>query len=77
MDTLGGGLSIAQLVIDSLLEGDWSGVTGNPVKFGLGNVSLIFDIIFIIQHYVLYGYTDQDQGQDSVEEGPLLPSAER
>jgi cystinosin len=33
---------------------DWSGVTGDPVKFGLGFVSIFFDIIFIIQHYVVY-----------------------
>ena len=54
MDMLGGVLSIAQLVIDSSLQQDWSGLTGNPVKFGLGNVSILFDIIFVTQHYVLY-----------------------
>ena len=54
MDMLGGVLSIAQLVIDSSLQKDWSGVTGNPVKLGLGNVSIVFDVIFMTQHYVLY-----------------------
>jgi len=44
-----------QLLIDSSLQADWSGLTGNPVKFGLANISLLFDIIFITQHYVLYG----------------------
>ena len=33
---------------------DWSAFRGNPVKFGLGLVSILFDIVFIIQHYVLY-----------------------
>ncbi len=33
---------------------DWSPVTGNPVKFGLGSVSMLFDVIFMVQHYVLY-----------------------
>jgi len=45
---------LAQLVIDSTLENDWSGVTGNPVKFGLSNITIVFDIIFMLQHYVLY-----------------------
>lgn len=54
LDFAGGVLSITQLIIDSSLQADWSGLTGNPVKFGLGNVSIIFDIIFMIQHYILY-----------------------
>lgn len=54
LDFIGGILSIAQQVIDSYLQGDWSGITGNPVKFALGNVSMMYDVIFIVQHYVLY-----------------------
>lgn len=54
MDLVGGVLSVVQLVIDSLLEGDWSGLTGNPVKFGLGYVSVMFDVIFILQRYYFY-----------------------
>ncbi|MCJ1352483.1 MAG: hypothetical protein MMC33_002467 [Icmadophila ericetorum] len=54
LDVIGGVLSITQLLIDSSLQDDWSGLTGNPVKFGLGNVSLFFDAIFLIQHYWLY-----------------------
>jgi cystinosin len=53
-DVTGGVLSIMQLVIDSSLQADWSGLTGNPVKLGLGNVSIFFDLIFITQHYFLY-----------------------
>ena len=52
LDFSGGILSILQLVIDSSLQADWSGVTGNPVKFGLGNISILFDVIFMMQHYV-------------------------
>ncbi|KAI9790458.1 MAG: hypothetical protein M1816_005122 [Peltula sp. TS41687] len=54
LDSAGGVLSIMQLALDSSLQGDWTGVTGNPVKFGLGNVSVFFDVVFILQHYVLY-----------------------
>ncbi|CAJ2507654.1 Uu.00g088400.m01.CDS01 [Anthostomella pinea] len=55
LDFTGGVLSIAQLGIDSYLQGGgWSGVMGNPVKFVLGNVSMIYDLIFMTQHYILY-----------------------
>ncbi|KAK7749709.1 hypothetical protein SLS53_000288 [Cytospora paraplurivora] len=54
LDFAGGVLSIAQLVLDSALQGDWSGITGNPVKLLLGNVSMVYDLIFFTQHYVLY-----------------------
>ncbi len=33
---------------------DWSAFTGNIAKFGLGLISISFDILFIIQHYILY-----------------------
>ncbi|KAK0635399.1 hypothetical protein B0T17DRAFT_502942 [Bombardia bombarda] len=54
LDFSGGILSISQQGIDSYMQGDWSGITGNPVKFFLGNVSMIYDSIFMAQHYVLY-----------------------
>lgn len=54
MDLTGGVLSISQLVIDSSLIGDWSGVTGNPVKLALGNTAIIADIMFMLQHWVWY-----------------------
>ena len=54
LDFTGGLLSIAQQAIDSYLQGDWSGITGNPVKFALGNVSMFYDLVFMAQHYVLY-----------------------
>ena len=63
-----------QLLIDSSLQADWSGLTGNPVKFGLANISLIFDIIFITQHYVLYGPVEEkdEREQRDANENPDL-----
>lgn len=55
-----------QLVIDSSLQADWSGISGNPVKFGLSSVSLVFDIIFITQHYVLYGPVEERSERKAV-----------
>ena len=72
LDVTGGVLSIAQLVIDSSLQQDWSGITGNPVKLGLGNVSILFDCVFMIQHYWLYRGNrrgkDLDEGEGFLEQ---------
>ena len=79
LDVAGGVLSIAQLVIDSSLQGDWSGILGNPVKFGLGNVSIFFDIIFMVQHYILYkvaGDSKDNEDSNDVERRGLLSSDE-
>ena len=55
LDFSGGSLSIIQLIGDSFAQdGSWTGVIGNPAKLGLGLVSICFDVIFIVQHYVLY-----------------------
>jgi cystinosin len=54
LDFSGGLLSDTQLVLDCWMQGDWSGITGNLAKFFLGFVSIFFDIIFMLQHYVFY-----------------------
>ncbi|KAI4725868.1 L-cystine transporter-like protein [Aureobasidium sp. EXF-10728] len=54
LDFAGGIMSLLQLVIDSALEADWSGITGNPAKLFLAIFSLGFDTIFFTQHYILY-----------------------
>ncbi|QIW97225.1 hypothetical protein AMS68_002743 [Peltaster fructicola] len=71
LDFAGGILSMIQLIIDSSRQADWSGLTGNPVKFGLANISLAFDIIFMIQHYILYGPIAPKNEQPQ-EQAPLL-----
>lgn len=53
LDFSGGVLSLAQLFLDGATLG-WSGVAGNPIKFALGFVSVIFDVLFMVQHYCLY-----------------------
>jgi cystinosin len=73
-DLTGGVLSILQLVIDSSLQADWSGITGNSVKLGLGNVSIFFDLIFIMQHYFLYTTPEKLEvgGNEDGSRQPLL-----
>ena len=54
LDFSGGALSIFQMVIDGINTGDWTPFYGDFVKTGLGFLSIAFDIIFMIQHYILY-----------------------
>lgn len=71
LDFAGGLLSLVQLVMDAVAMDNFSAITGNFVKFGLGFVSILFDIIFIIQHYVLYPnarYTAHREVVNSSEE---------
>jgi hypothetical protein len=35
---------------------DWTSIFGDPTKFGLGLFSVVFDIFFMVQHYVFYRY---------------------
>lgn len=79
LDLTGGLLSIAQLMVDGATEG-WSGVIGDPIKFGLGFISIFFDVLFMIQHYVLYTdrtdeATDGDRSSavnTNIVDSPLL-----
>ncbi|KAE8447253.1 hypothetical protein EG329_010947 [Mollisiaceae sp. DMI_Dod_QoI] len=76
LDVVGGVLSILQLSIDSYLQGDWSGITGNPVKLMLGNISILFDVIFMTQHYCLYPGNKSKELREG-EDDPLLGGSER
>lgn len=71
LDLAGGVLSLLQLVLDSSLQNDWSGITGNPVKLLLGNVTIIFDLIFVVQHYILY--RDSSDAKKRSEDGVATP----
>ena len=57
-DLIGGISSILQMVAISYNENDWSSFIGNPTKFGAGLLSILFDILFILQHYVFYRQKD-------------------
>jgi hypothetical protein len=54
LDFSGGLLSVAQLLLQCAVKSDFTQILGNPVKFGLGFVSLLFDIVFMVQHYMVY-----------------------
>ncbi|KAI9711168.1 MAG: hypothetical protein M1828_001954 [Chrysothrix sp. TS-e1954] len=78
LDFTGGVASLLQLFVDGAFDDDWGSVTGNPAKFILGNITLFFDVIFMLQHYVLYSSVerkdvlDRDGVRQQSEEDPLL-----
>jgi cystinosin len=69
LDFSGGVLSDLQLIFDCADMGDWTGITGNLAKFGLGFVSIVFDILFMLQHYVLYSNASGDPAVAAVGDG--------
>ncbi|XP_040279279.1 cystinosin [Bufo bufo] len=54
LDFTGGSFSIIQMFLQSYNNDEWKLIFGDPTKFGLGLFSIMFDIVFIIQHYCLY-----------------------
>ena len=63
LDFGGGTLSLAQLFMDAFDMNDFGAITGNFIKFGLGLVSILFDVVFIVQHYILYPTISGDYNQ--------------
>lgn len=90
LDITGGVLSFAQNVIDSIrgtLDIEGQTPTLNIAKFAISVVAVIFDIIFIVQHYVLYknansdlnGNTQKDESSEKNEainkmSEPIIPN---
>eukprot|EP00795_Rhopilema_esculentum_P004859 gene4860-21188_t len=54
LDFTGGSLSMIQLFLLAHNNDEWSSLFGDLTKFGLGLFSILFDLLFIVQHYVLY-----------------------
>lgn len=50
LDLSGSVLSLAQLGLDCALAGSFSLVVGDPAKFGLGLLTMVYDVALIVQH---------------------------
>ncbi|KAM3854848.1 cystinosin isoform 1-T1 [Vipera latastei] len=61
LDFTGGAFSLMQMFLQSYNNDAWKLIFGDPTKFGLGLFSIIFDIVFMIQHYCLYRTQVYDQ----------------
>ncbi|OLY80323.1 Cystinosin [Smittium mucronatum] len=56
LDFTGGIFSISQLAVDSIIAGNILLMFDNPGKMFLSLISIAFDLVFIVQHYVLYRF---------------------
>ncbi|CAL8102951.1 unnamed protein product [Orchesella dallaii] len=54
LDFTGGIFSLTQMIFIAFNHNDWASFFGDLTKFGLGFFSILFDIFFMVQHYVLY-----------------------
>lgn len=54
LDFTGGSFSLIQMFLLAYNNNEWNSIFGDFTKFGLGFFSILFDILFIVQHYVLY-----------------------
>ncbi|KAF5276531.1 hypothetical protein FQR65_LT03961 [Abscondita terminalis] len=54
LDLAGGVFSILQMILDAYNYNDWVAIFGNVSKFALGLLSVLFQFIFVAQHYILY-----------------------
>ena len=61
LDLSGGLASLLQMILVADNSQDWTSLTGNLTKLGLSAVSLSFDLVFLLQHYVLYRNKDPYQ----------------
>lgn len=72
LDFTGGSLSILQMFLQSYNNNDWTTIFGDLTKFGLGLFSVLFDCLFLVQHYILYrrveGYINIESERDLLEE---------
>lgn len=68
LDFTGGTTSLVQLLLQCAVQSDWSQIAGNPVKFGLGFISLFFDVTFMVQHYVIYREPQEAAAEPSAVE---------
>ncbi|KAL7671752.1 hypothetical protein ACOME3_006655 [Neoechinorhynchus agilis] len=66
--------SVLSLLQQSLMAYNFNSIDiifGNPVKFGLAILSMGFDCLFIIQHYVLYPQRKYNQSKTVPDENSV------
>ncbi|CAF4160607.1 unnamed protein product [Rotaria sp. Silwood2] len=79
LDFTGGILSVLQMFFLAINYNDWSSIFGSPTKFALGLFSVLFDLVFIVQHYILYRNNELTARQTNLltnnedENTPILP----
>ena len=69
LDFTGGTLSFGQQVVDSINAGSTYPLFGNIPKLLLALESVAFDILFMVQHYVLYRGRGVKEGEEPLMDG--------
>lgn len=72
LDFTGGIFSTAQLILDAVIANHLAGIGGVMIKLGLGVVSIFFDVIFLLQHYVWFRHSEP---KDRIVVSPKAPAA--
>ncbi|XP_052889306.1 cystinosin homolog [Anopheles moucheti] len=70
LDFIGGSFSMVQMLINGYNYDDWDSIFGDGAKFGLGLFSVLFDVLFIVQHYILYRNSNYIELQGESYPGP-------
>ncbi|KAA3672996.1 cystinosin, partial [Paragonimus westermani] len=65
LDFSGGILSILQMFILAYNLSDWYQITGSLGKLGLALVTILFDTIFMVQHWCLYQPHQEETSRNS------------
>ncbi|XP_028122933.1 cystinosin homolog isoform X1 [Camellia sinensis] len=78
LDLLGGVANYGQMAVLSIDQNSWVNFYGNIGKTLLSSVSIFFDLLFILQHYVLYPTKKMTTtpNPDKVSQEPLLKSSD-
>lgn len=71
LDFTGGSLSLLQMFFLAYNYNDWTSIFGSPTKLGLGLLSILFDVIFMVQHYCLYYNKRQEEIDESNSYEPI------
>ena len=59
MDFTGGIFSLSQEILDAALRNEWVALEGNFVKLLLSVFTLMYDMVFFVQHYCLYAENNE------------------
>ncbi|KAF2352188.1 PQ-loop repeat [Trinorchestia longiramus] len=70
LDFTGGVMSIIQMFLIADNYDDINSVLSDPTKLGLGLLSIFFNILFFIQHFVLYRNNDNNPQDFSITDKP-------
>ncbi|XP_076942615.1 cystinosin homolog isoform X2 [Bidens hawaiensis] len=78
LDLIGGLANYGQMAVQSIDQNSWVNFYGNIGKTLLSLVSVFFDLLFILQHYVLYPEwkAAKSPSPDLVSQEPLVTSSE-